>query len=363
MQYTVQQIAEILGAPFVGDGDIVVTALSEPGDAGPDALALASSPKYAKKIAKGAARAAILWADADWKALGLKAAIMPSRPRFALSNLTALMDPGPRFGVGIHPSASVDGSASVADGVSIGPGAVIGPDASIGSGSIIGPLSFVGRGSQLGQSAVLREHVSIGAGTRIGNRFVAQPGARVAGDGFSFVTTESGGVETVRETLGKEGVAVGQNWTRIHSLGGVEIGDDVELGANSVIDSGTIRPTRIGNRTKIDNLVHIGHNCVIGEDNLLCGLVGIAGSVTTGKFVILAGQVGVVDNITIGDRVVIGAGSKVLTSVPAGRVMLGYPATDMQTQIASYKAFRRLPRVLRDFAAFKKSIPKSDGSG
>ena len=125
----------------------------------------------------------------------------------------------------------------------------------------------------------MREHVSIGAHVRIGDRFIGQPGARIGGDGFSFVTPEKSNVETARESLGGVNEAEGQAWARIASLGAVLIGDDVEVGANSTIDSGTIRPTSIGDRTKIDNLVHIGHNCVLGTDGLICGMVGLAGSV------------------------------------------------------------------------------------
>ena len=362
MQYTVGEIAAAIEADAVGETGLVISALSEPADAGSDDLALASNPKYADALASGAARAALLWADADWQALGLKAAILPRRPRFALSRLTGMMDLGQGFGSGIHPGAHIDPTAKIGANVTIGPGAVIGPDAVIGDRSVIGALSYVGWKAQLGCDAYLREHVSIGAGVMIGVGFIAQPGARIGGDGFSFVTPEKSGVEAVRETLGEQGATKAQAWSRIHSLGSVVIGDDVEIGTNTAIDSGTIRPTSIGDRTKVDNLVHIAHNVVIGMDNLFCGQVGIAGSVTVGNNVVMAGQVGVSDNLTIEDRVVLGAASKVMSSVRAGKVMLGYPATEMQTQISSYKSLRRLPRTLQDFAEVKKAVSKLVGN-
>ncbi|MEL6449818.1 MAG: UDP-3-O-(3-hydroxymyristoyl)glucosamine N-acyltransferase [Pseudomonadota bacterium] len=362
MRYTVGEIAAALEAEVVGDAELVITALQEPQDAGADDLALASNPKYVDALSQGAARAAFLWAGADWQGLGLAAAILPKRPRFAMSRLTAMMDPGQGYGTGIHPAAVVDPSAQVGDGVSIGPGAVIGAGARIGAGSVIGPLSYVGAGAHLGPGALLREHVSIGARVQIGARFVAQPGVRLGGDGFSFVTPEKSGVEQVRETLGDQGDTQGQSWSRIASLGSVVVGDDVEIGTNTAIDSGTIRPTRIGDRTKIDNLVHIGHNVVIGQDNLICGQVGIAGSVTVGNFIVMAGQVGISDNLTIEDRVVLAAACKVMSSVRAGKVMLGYPATEMQTQLDSYKALRRLPRIMRQIAEIKKAVSKSEPS-
>ena len=362
MRYTVGEIAAAIEADAVGEAGLVISALSEPADAGADDLALASNPKYADALASGTARAALLWADADWQALGLEAAILPRRPRFALARLTGMMDPGQGFGDGIHPGAHIDPTAQIGADVSIGPGAVIGPEAVIGDRCVIGPLSYIGWKAQLGNDAYLREHVSIGAGVMIGARFTAQPGARIGGDGFSFVTPEKSGVETVRKTLGKQGDTKAQAWSRIHSLGSVVIGDDVEIGANSAVDSGTIRPTKIGDRTKIDNLVHIAHNVIIGADNLLCGQVGIAGSVTVGNNVVMAGQVGVSDNLTIADGVVVGACSKVLSSVRAGKVMLGYPATEMQSQLSSYKSLRRLPRVLQDFAEVKKAVSKLVGN-
>ncbi len=362
MSYTVREIASALQAEAVGDVDHVIERLSEPADAGPADLALASNPKYADALTQGAPQAALLWDGADWEALGLKAAILPKRPRFAMSRLTTMMDPGQGFGTGIHPSAIIDKDADIASDVTIGPGAVVAAKAVIGPGSVIGPLCYVGYGAHLGANALLREHVSIGAHVRIGERFIAQPGARVGGDGFSFVTPEKGGVEAVRESLGDQGEAEGQPWARIASLGSVVIGDDVELGSNSAIDNGTIRPTRIGDRTKIDNIVHIGHNVIVGEDNLLCGQVGIAGSVVIGNFVVMAGQVGLADNITIGDRVVLGAASKVLSSVRPGKVMLGYPAIEMKTYLEGFKNTRRLPRVLREVAALKKAVFKSGDS-
>ncbi|WP_415920611.1 UDP-3-O-(3-hydroxymyristoyl)glucosamine N-acyltransferase [Tateyamaria sp. SN6-1] len=362
MRYTIAQIAEALEADAVGDTGFVVTGLAEPGQASADDLALASNAKYAGALADGAAQAGFLWDGADWQALGLRAAILPKRPRFAMSRLTAMADPGQGFGAGIHPSATVDPSAVLGDNVTVAPGAVIGPEAVIGAGSVIGPLSFVGWRARLGDNAYLREHVSIGANVRIGANFIAQPGARIGGDGFSFVTPEKSGVEAVRESLGDQGDTKGQPWARIASLGAVVIGDDVEVGSNTVIDNGTIRPTSIGDRTKIDNLVHIGHNCVIGQDNLLCGCVGIAGSTTIGNFVVMAGQVGVSDNLTIGNNVVLTAATKVLSSVRDGKVMMGYPATEMKTNLDSYRNIRRIGRLMRDVTDLKKAVFKTDAS-
>ena len=210
----------------------------------------------------------------------------------------------------------------------------------------------------MGPGAQLREMVSIGARVTIGARFRAQPGARIGGDGFSYVTPEVSGAENVRKTLKDTGDARPQSWLRIHSLGSVTIGDDVEVGANCTVDNGTIRDTVIGDGTKLDNLVHVGHNTRIGRDCLLCGQTGTSGSVDIGNIVVLGGQCGVVDNIFIGDGVIAGGGTKILSNVPAGRVMMGYPAVKMETHTEVYKAQRRLPRLMRDIEALKKAVFK-----
>ncbi|MCV3270851.1 UDP-3-O-(3-hydroxymyristoyl)glucosamine N-acyltransferase [Roseobacter sinensis] len=360
--HSVEEIAAALAADAFGDTSLRVARAAEPQTAGPDDLAIATNQTYADALSAGAAQVGLLWEGADWAALGLKAAIIPTRPRYAMSGITKLMDPGQGFGEGIHPSAVIDPTAELGEHVSVGPLTVIGPGAKIGAGSVIGPQCFIGWDAELGEGAFLREGVGIGARVRIGARFIAQPGARIGGDGFSYVTPDRSAVEATRSTLGDQQDTQAQSWTRIHSLGAVTLGDDVEIGMNSVIDCGTIRDTVVGDRTKIDNLVHIGHNCVIGTDCLICGCVGIAGSVDIGNYVILGGQVGVSDNIFIGDGVIAGGGSKILSNVPAGRSLLGYPAVKMETHVESYKATRRLPRLMRDVAALQKAVFKSGGN-
>lgn len=356
MTYTIEQIAASLGAEAAGDVGLSIMRAAEPADAGPDDLALAMSPKYAENLAAGQARAAVLWTGADWQALGLRAAIFAPRPRMALSGLTAMLDPGQGFGCGIHPSAVVDPSAHIGADVSIGPLSVIGARARIGAGSVIGPHCMIGADATLGENAYLREMVSIGARANIGARFIAQPGARIGSDGFSFVTPEVSGVETARKTMGDQGDTKAQSWMRIHSLGAVVIGDDVEVGANCTIDNGTIRNTEIGSGCKMDNQVHIGHNGKLGRDCLIAGQSGLSGSVTFGNNVIMGGQSGVSDNTFVGDNAIISGATKVLSNVPAGRVMMGYPAVKMTTHTEIYKAQRRLPRILADVTALKRAV-------
>ncbi len=360
--YTVGQIAEAIGAECYGDRDRLISGVAEPQSAGPNDLAMATDKSYAEKLADGQSRAAVLWADADWQAYGLAAAIVPHRPRYAMSGLTKLMDQGQGFPPGIHPSAIIDPKAQIGSNVNIGALTVIAAGAVIEDDSTIGPQCYIGWNASIGTRAFLREQVSIGARVRIGADFMAQPGVRIGGDGFSFVTEEKSGIEAVRETLGDQKGTEAQGWTRIHSLGAVTIGDNVDLGACVNIDNGTIRDTIVGDGCKMDNFVHIGHNVVIGNDCLICGHSGVAGSTRVGNNVVLGGMTGVSDNIFIGDRVITGGGTKVLSSVPAGRVVLGYPATKMDKQIEIFKSLRRLPKLVADVAALQKAVFKSGNS-
>ncbi|MDX1780027.1 MAG: UDP-3-O-(3-hydroxymyristoyl)glucosamine N-acyltransferase [Thalassovita sp.] len=360
MSHSIKEIAAALGAQAFGNIELRVSGVAEPAMATDTDLALAMKPEFAAGLPQGRARAAMLWQGADWQELGLEAAITAPRPRFAMASLSALMDPGQGFAAGIHPSAVIDPSAQLGADVSVGPMTVIGAGVRIGDGSVIGPQCFIGTEAVLGVGSFLREGVKIGARVTIGARFIAQPGAVVGGDGFSFVTPEESTIERVRDSLGDQGELASQSYARIHSLGSVTIGDDVELGANSCIDRGTVRDTRIGNGVKFDNLAQIGHNVEIGNDCLICAQVGVAGSSRIGNNVVLGGQTGVSDNLFIGDHVITGGATKVLANVPAGRVMLGYPAMKMENHIEVYKGLRRLPRLFRDVAALQKAVSKRE---
>jgi UDP-3-O-[3-hydroxymyristoyl] glucosamine N-acyltransferase len=360
--HRLDEIAAAIGARLEGRGDLSIRRAAEPADAGPEDLALAADPRYAAELARGRARAALLWEGADWQALGLEAALLVRRPRYALAALSRRLDQGPGIGPGIHPAAIVDPAATVGEDAAIGPFAVIGAGVVLGPGARIGPHVTVGAGTRIGSDVLLHAGVRIAAGVVIGDRFIAQPNAVVGGDGFSFVTPERSRVEAARATLADGAEAAPQAWARIHSLGGVRIGDDVELGALSAIDRGTIRDTVVGSGTKIDNLVQIGHNCIIGRDCMFCGNVGISGSVSIGDRVVLGGKVGVGDHVFIGDDVVAGGGTRIRTNVPKGRVILGDPAVKMETQLAINKALRRLPRFMERVAHGNKAVPKEDDS-
>ncbi len=361
--HRIDALAQAIGARVEGRGDLTITHAAEPATAAPDALAIAMDPKFAAALSQGSARAALVWEGADWRALGLEAAIIAVRPRYALAGLTARLDPGPALPAGVHPSAVIDPSAVLGERVAIGPFVWIGPGAQIGDGARIASHASIAEGAAIGAGALIHAGVRVCARARIGARAIVHPGAVIGADGFSFVTPEKSAVEAARETLGDRGDAQAQAWTRIHSLGAVVLGEDVEIGANTTIDRGTIRDTEIGAGTRIDNLVQVGHNARIGRDCLICGQAGVAGSVTLGDRVVLGGRTAVSDHLRVGDDVVTGGGTGVLSDVPAGRVMFGTPATKMDTQIEIYKALRRLPRLVKQVAALQKAVtnPRQKG--
>lgn len=362
---TLAAIAAAIGARSEGDSTLVIRRAAEPASAGPEDLALAMDPKYADGIARGKARAAVLWAGADWRKLGLEGAVLVERPRLAMAGLTRALDPGPDILPGHHPMALIHPTAMIGEGAAIGPFVTIGQGVRIGARARVAGHVSIAEEAVIGDDALILTGARIGARVIIGDRFICQPGAVIGSDGFSFVTPEKSGVEEVRETLGERAEVKAQSWTRIHSLGTVEIGDDVEVGANCAIDRGTIRATRIGSGTKLDNLVHVGHNVEVGQDCLLCGQVGIAGSARIGNRVVLGGQCGVSDNIFVGDDVIAGGATKIFTNAPAGRVLLGSPALKMDQHVEAWKNIRRLSRLFAQVAELRGAVfgakDKADG--
>ncbi|MEM6634997.1 MAG: UDP-3-O-(3-hydroxymyristoyl)glucosamine N-acyltransferase [Pseudomonadota bacterium] len=364
MPYSIGEIARALGGTALGQRDLVVTHAGEPGHAGADGLAVALDASYAEALAADTSRAALVWEGADWQALGLDAAITVDRGRAALVPLTRLLDPGPDEWDGLHPSAVIHPEAKLAADVTVGPFSVIGRGARIGEGSRIGAQCGIGAGVVLGAGARLFPGAHLLPRIHIGRGFIAHTGAVIGADGFSFVTPDTLNLEEARKSLGKTNhlaeTTAGDTttWQRIHSLGTVEIGDNVEVGVNSSIDRGTLRATKIGHGTKVDNLVQIGHNVIVGDNCLICAMSGLAGSVRMGNRVVVGAKGGISDNLVIGDDVVIAGGSGVLSNVPTGQMVMGYPATKMETNLNMYKALRRLPRLLGDFKALQNAVSK-----
>ena len=362
MPLSLSRIASALGARFEGDGALMIARPAHPAEAGPDDLAVAMDAAHVAALAQGRARAALLKAGEDWRALGLVGAILVARPRYALAGLTQAFAAPPSAPPGVHPSAVVAADAALGAGVAIGPLCVIGAGAVIGDGATLVAQVYVGEGARIGPDALIHPGVRVCAGVTIGARAILHPNAVIGSDGFSFVTPSPGSVESVEATGRVAEDARNLRWARIHALGAVSLGDDVEIGAGATIDSGTLADTRIGDGTKIDNLVQVGHNVRIGANCLLCAQVGVAGSAQIGDRVVLGGQSGVADHVRIGDDVVAGARSGVAGDAKPGSVLLGAPAIPRGEALAVMLAQRRLPGLVETVRALKKRLSAIDPS-
>lgn len=363
MRHSIAAIAKSIGAKFAGDGALTVLSTAEPAAATKDDLALAMSKAYAADLAKGKAQAAVLWEGADWSVYGLKAAIFVARPRAAMASLTTLFEIAPQVMPGITASAQIDATARIGEGVSIGAFCVIGAGVVIGANARILPHVSIAENAVIGSNCLLYSGVRIGSRVRIGDRFIAHYNAVIGSDGFSFVTPEAGAIEAAKSSHSSTLSAMPQPYSRIASIASVVIGDDVEIGALSSVDKGTVADTRIGRGTKIDNHVQVGHNVQIGQDCLLCAHAAVAGSSVLGDRVVLGGQAGVADHIKLGDGVIAGGASAILSNVPAGRVVMGYPAVKMDQNIEAYKALRRLPRLMAKVEYLQKLVSNLSKSG
>ncbi|WP_041795779.1 UDP-3-O-(3-hydroxymyristoyl)glucosamine N-acyltransferase [Pararhodospirillum photometricum] len=345
-------LAHLLDGQVHGDGDLDFERPAHPDHAGAGDLAVAMQPELVERLAGSAARVGLVATGAQVPDGVLDAWVSVGRPRYALHHLTTAFAQAPSLAPGLHPTAVVDPSAEIGEDVALGAFVVVGAGARLGRGCRIQSHVSIGAGARLGADCLLYPGVRIGERVVVGDRAILHANVCLGADGFSFVTPEPGTVESAKAS----GKVAGENQAlvRIHSLGAVVVGDDVEIGANTCIDRGTLADTRIGAGTKIDNLVMIGHNVEVGRSCLLCGQVGIAGSAVIGNGVVLAGGVGVADHARIGDFAVIGARSGVSGHVPPKSVWLGYPAVPKEQMVETYMLTRRLKTLFKDVAELKK---------
>ncbi len=341
---TMAQIAEVLGGRLVGDGSLTISHVAHPADkAESGALVLATDKALLPLLAQNGAQAVLLAEGTEVPAF-LKAAILVGRPRYALSKLTGLFEEKVEVPVGIHPSAIVEPGAKIGKNAAIGAFSYVSSGAIIGDGCVIHPQVYVGPNVEIGANGLFYSGVRIGARVKIGARCIVHFNATIGADGFSFVTPQMGSVEAAKAT-GEVGQASNSELVRIASLGAVEIADDVEIGANTSIDRGTIVSTRIGRGTKIDNQVQIGHNVVIGENCMLCGRVGIAGSVVIEDRVVLGGAAGVADHVKIGHDSVCMAMSGIAGNIPPRSLVGGAPAKPRDKLIQDAFSLGRMKSV------------------
>ena len=329
-----------------GRQDLQITNLAiSPEHSTSDDLALAFDQKYIKNIANIKAKVIILPDSAKENIPALETPVIwVKRPRIVLKKLLELFCKT-RFSPpkGIHPSAVIDSLSKVEKNCSIGANVFIGPNCTIGENTIIHPNVYIGANVVIGKNCILYPNISVLDYSQIGNNVIVHSGTVIGSDGYSYVTEEESNLEKARKgdfnfNLGR------QVQHKILSAGNVIIEDDVEIGANTCIDRGTIGSTVIGAGTKIDNLVQIAHNCKIGKDCLIVGQVGFAGSVNVGDRVIIGGQVGLADNINVGSDVIFLAKSGIHGTIPSNSVYTGMPAVPYQEHLKNEKTMRRLPR-------------------
>jgi UDP-3-O-[3-hydroxymyristoyl] glucosamine N-acyltransferase len=334
---TIGRISALVGGELRGDGERLIRSVAPLEGARGDALAFIASARYLPYLQATRAGGVLLreeWAGSVPEGC---AAIVVQDPHQAIFQVLTALHPPARPAPGVHPTAVVDPTARLGEGVSVGPFAVLERDTVIGAGSIVGAHSLVGEGCRLGSDVTIHSHATLYREVVVGDRTIVHSGARVGKEGFGYVWREGG-------------------HRKIPQVGGCILEEDVEVGTNVTIDRGSIGDTVVGAGTKIDNLVHLGHNVKIGKHVLLLAQVAISGSTVVGDGAVLAGQVGVVGHITIGPGARIGAQGGVTADVPPGETYSGYPARPHREALRAQAGTFRFPELMRRLKKLEEMI-------
>ena len=332
------EIAELIGGKLEGDGEIRISGVADLQGAGPSEISFLAHPRYEMAARQTRAGALVVGLQAP-KDLG-KARIRVAHPSAAFTRVAMLFAgaEAPRLR-GIHPSAVIAPGANLGQQVGVGPHVVIEEGANVGDGTQIGAGSYVGRNVRIGSQCVLHPRVYVGERCLLGNRVVLHPGAVVGADGFGYEM--------------KDG-----RHHKVPQLGYVQIDDDAEIGANTTIDRGRFARTHIGEGAKIDNLVMIAHNCVVGPHSVIVAQSGLSGSTTTGHHVTIAGHVGTVGHIHIGSGSILTAKSGVTKDVPEGQTWRGAPARPIKEQMEMEAHIQQLPQLAKRLKALEAEKKK-----
>jgi UDP-3-O-[3-hydroxymyristoyl] glucosamine N-acyltransferase len=325
MRRTAKELAEAIGARLDGDGAAELGGVAAPERAGARDLIYVESAKHAQRAATSGAACVVA---AEGIALAGKTVLRSAQPKVAFARAAELLLGRAPIASGIHPTAIIAPLARVGAGAGIGPYAVIGEDAHVGAGTQIGAHSVIGAGCWIGENCRVHPRVTLYAGVRLGSRVEIHSGAVIGADGFGYAFGE------------------GKCW-KFPQVGIVEIADDVEIGANSTIDRGSLDDTRIAEGVKLDNLVHVGHNCQIGAHTLVAAQAGLSGSCVFGKRVTVGGQAGFGERCKLEDGAVIGAQSGVLPgkTIRGGETVWGTPARSLEKFKALFAWYGRLPEL------------------
>jgi UDP-3-O-[3-hydroxymyristoyl] glucosamine N-acyltransferase len=332
-----KELAQKLNAHYEGPEGLVLKGVATLNEASLSDLSFLTNPKYAKVANTSKAGCLLLSPEQGEAFKGAK--IISQNPYLALARAVELFYPPHKLKPGVSPLAFVHPKAYVDQGAFIGPFCVIEQGAKVLEGSRLLSHVFVGREVIIGKDCLIHPHVSILEGTVLGERVILQSGCVVGSDGFGFAFDPKT-----------------KAYEKIPQVGHVEVGSDVELGACVTVARAFLGTTRIGEGTKVDNLVQIGHNVEIGQSCILVSQVGISGSTSIGNHVVLAGQVGVVGHIRIEDGVIVGAGSGVHRDLKANKTYWGFPAVEHKRALARHGALEKLPEMRKQFFELKKRL-------
>jgi UDP-3-O-[3-hydroxymyristoyl] glucosamine N-acyltransferase len=335
MTTTLSSLAQLVDGRLVGNESLEIRGAATIRDAKWGEITLVDRPQLLDELANSQAVAAVVAENAISDQLPC---IVVKNVHEAFTIIVAHLRPvTQRARIGVSPAAHIAPSAVIAEDVDIHPGAVVGEDVHIGAGTTIHSGVNIMPDCRIGSDAVIYPNVVVYGQTQVGNRVIIHANAVIGAFGFGYSTVEG------RHQLSAQ-------------LGNVIIQNDAEIGAGTTVDRGTYGPTVIGEGTKLDNLVQIGHNCRIGRHNLLCAQVGVAGSSSTGDYVVLAGQVGVCDHVHVGDMARLGAKSGVASDIPPGGSYLGIPATLERDHKQQWASLVRLPALRKAFKSLKKQV-------
>lgn len=341
MSMTLAQLAKLVKGRVIGDPEVQITGIAGLEEAGPGDITFLGNPRYAH-LARTTGASALLAAE---KIQGVDTNIIQvENPDWAFAQIVEVFAPAPpKFAPGIHKLAVVAEDVSLGKDVSVQALSVLEEKVSLGDRTLIYPQVYVGPGARIGSDCVIYPQVVIRARCIIGDRVIIHSGAVIGSDGFGYVTMEG-------------------EHRKIPQLGIVQIDDDVEIGAGTTIDRARFGKTHIKKGTKIDNLVQIAHNVVIGENSLLVAQTGVAGSVRTGSQVILAAQSGVDGHVRLSDNVIVGARSGVTRDLPEGARVSGFPAWSHTEELKVQAHVRRLPELVKAIKKLQERISRLESS-
>jgi len=338
MKKTLKELAELVNGEVAGDSSALIKGVLPLESASDGDISFVTSPKYAEQIKTSSASAVIV--SPEIKAEG-KNLLITKNPQLAYAKILTLFNETPYTSKGTDKRAFIGRRPKISDTATVCPFAYIGDEVEIGDRTIVHPGAYIGNGCRIGSDVTIYPNVTVMERCIVGNRVIIHPGAVVGSDGFGFARD-------------------GKRHYKIPQTGIVQIDDDVEIGANSAVDRAAFGKTHVMRGTKIDNLVQVAHNVVIGEDSIIVAQVGIAGSSKLGSNVILAGQAGLADHITVGNNVMVAAQSGVASDIPDNQVMSGAPAMPHKEWLKASLTFPKLPEMRKMIKELEKKVSEME---